>query len=102
MNERVAQLIAHRVCFGEEHDPANGKIHGYCVVCGVPWPCEYAGKPSVAPQSALAELFGESTEWPLYGSVEAGSQDPLRCCPQCGAAVANAYQHKAWHLQVGG
>lgn len=43
--ERVAQLIAHRVCCGVEHDTANGKLHGYCVVCGVPWPCEYAGKP---------------------------------------------------------
>jgi hypothetical protein len=20
----------------------NGKLHGYCVVCGVPWPCETA------------------------------------------------------------
>lgn len=43
--ERVAQLIAHRACCGTEHDPANGKLHGYCVVCGVDWPCEYAGKP---------------------------------------------------------
>lgn len=44
--ERVAQLTAHRVCCGTEHDPANGKLHGYCVVCGVPWPCEYAGTPT--------------------------------------------------------
>jgi hypothetical protein len=43
--ERAAQLIAHRACCGSEDDPANGKLHGYCVVCGVPWPCEYAGKP---------------------------------------------------------
>jgi hypothetical protein len=41
--ERVAQMIAHRACIGLEHDPVNGKLHGYCVVCGVPWPCEYAG-----------------------------------------------------------
>lgn len=46
--ERVAQLIAHRACCGTEHDPLNGKLHGYCVVCGVPWPCEYAGKPPAA------------------------------------------------------
>lgn len=44
--ERVAQLLAHRACISAEHDPSNGKLHGYCVVCGVPWPCEYAGKPS--------------------------------------------------------
>lgn len=47
VEERTAQLIAHRACCGVEHDPLNGKIHGYCVVCGVPWPCEYAGKPPV-------------------------------------------------------
>lgn len=41
--ERVAQMIAHRVCCGAEHDPANGKLHGLCVVCGVQWPCEYVG-----------------------------------------------------------
>jgi hypothetical protein len=45
--ERVAQLVAHRACLGTEHDPASGKIHGYCVVCGVPWPCDIA-KPVVA------------------------------------------------------
>jgi len=53
LTERTAQLIAHRVCCGTEHDPANGKLHGYCVVCGVPWPCEYAGC-RVAPPDSLA------------------------------------------------
>jgi hypothetical protein len=52
-SERVAQLIAHRACCGSEHDPANGKLHGCCVVCGVPWPCSYAGvPPSVSAQGA--------------------------------------------------
>lgn len=40
-----ASLIAataHRACCGEEHSPTTGKIHGYCVVCGVPWPCSTA------------------------------------------------------------
>ena len=50
--ERVVQLITHRACCGTEHDPANGKLHGHCIVCGVPWPCEYAGKP---PASAPSE-----------------------------------------------
>jgi hypothetical protein len=49
--ERVAQLTAHRACIGAEHNPAQGKLHGYCVVCGVPWPCEYAG---ISPASELA------------------------------------------------
>jgi hypothetical protein len=48
--ERIAQITAHRVCCGTEHDPLNGKLHGYCIVCGVPWPCEYAGKPPVEAQ----------------------------------------------------
>lgn len=50
--ERVAQLIAHRACIGVEHDPANGKLHGHCVVCGVPWPCDYAGTPPEATATA--------------------------------------------------
>ena len=45
MTDRVARLLAHRACCGTEHDPANGKLHGLCVVCGVPWPCDYAGEP---------------------------------------------------------
>lgn len=29
----------HRAAIGAEHDPNAGKLHGYCVRCGVPWPC---------------------------------------------------------------
>ena len=38
----IASAIAHRACCGVEHDPQQGKLHGYCVVCGVPWPCDTA------------------------------------------------------------
>lgn len=38
----IAAATAHRACCGVEQDLPNGKIHGYCVVCGVPWPCETA------------------------------------------------------------
>ena len=38
----TAAAIAHRACCGIEHAPMEGKLHGYCVVCGVPWPCETA------------------------------------------------------------
>lgn len=38
----LAAALAHRACCGTEHDPANGKLHGYCVVCGVEWPCATA------------------------------------------------------------
>lgn len=38
----IAAATAHRACCGTEHDAPNGKLHGYCVVCGVEWPCETA------------------------------------------------------------
>jgi len=44
-SERVAQLLAHRACHAAEHNPEQGRIHGYCRVCGIPWPCAYAGTP---------------------------------------------------------
>ena len=40
--EMLAAATAHRACISAEHDPASGKLHGYCVVFGVPWPCETA------------------------------------------------------------
>jgi hypothetical protein len=40
--EAIAAATAHRACCGTEHDPLKGKLHGYCVVCGVPWPCDTA------------------------------------------------------------
>ena len=43
IRERIATITAHRACCGTEHKPLEGKLHGYCVVCGVPYPCEYAG-----------------------------------------------------------
>ncbi|MCR4297527.1 MAG: hypothetical protein NUV75_02055 [Gallionella sp.] len=53
LQERTAQLVAHRMCCGSEHNPEQGKLHGYCVVCGVPWPCEYAGKPVAEQQEPV-------------------------------------------------
>jgi len=40
--QMIAAAIAHRACCGCEQDLPNGKLHGYCVVCGVPWPCDTA------------------------------------------------------------
>lgn len=42
LEKNLAAALAHRACCGTEHDPTQGKLHGYCVVCGVPWPCETA------------------------------------------------------------
>ena len=44
LKERVAQITAHRACHNQEQDLPNGKVAGYCIVCGVPWPCQYAGR----------------------------------------------------------
>jgi hypothetical protein len=71
--ERTAQLIAHRGCCGTEHDPANGKLHGYCVVCGVPWPCEYAGKP---PLSVEPETGGLIAEYLRRREIDAAPRHP--------------------------
>lgn len=58
--ERIAQITAHRACCGTEHDVANGKLHGCCVVCGVPWPCAYAGTPpSDAPELVRLRAVAE-------------------------------------------
>ena len=38
----TAACAAHRACCGVEADNLSGKIHGCCVVCGVPWPCAVA------------------------------------------------------------
>lgn len=64
LTERTAQIIAHRACCGTEHDPANGKLHGYCVVCGVPWPCDYAGTPPApnAQVTGAAPTNGERSD----------------------------------------
>jgi hypothetical protein len=64
----AAAATAHRACCGVEHDPVNGKLHGYCVVCGVPWPCETAQyfirKPkvsgSIATPDPLLDSWGPS------------------------------------------
>ena len=56
--DRHAACLAHRACTGTEHDPNNGKLHGYCVVCGVPWPCDTANAfllPAPAPCAGCEE-----------------------------------------------
>ena len=65
----VALITAHRACIGSEHDPANGKIHGCCVVCGVYWPCSYTGtEPIDTLRAKVAELEQQSA---LHSSEKA-------------------------------
>ena len=42
LQDKIAAATAHRACHSAEHDPANGRLHGYCIVCGIPWPCDTA------------------------------------------------------------
>lgn len=42
IGNKIAACTAHRACCSDEQDITNGKLHGYCVVCGVPWPCPTA------------------------------------------------------------
>lgn len=69
--ERIAQLVAHRICHAAEHDPIHGRIHGYCIVCGIPWPCEVAAvlqSPSVK-SVAVASLNLDEIEAQLDSTV---------------------------------
>lgn len=51
--EQTQESLSDRACCGNEHDGIN-KLHGCCVVCGVPFPCEYVG-PAPAPASDPTE-----------------------------------------------
>ena len=73
--ERIAQITAHRVCIGLEHDPANGKLHGHCVVCGVPWPCSYAGSPGGTTEPSEGELADRFAFASGYGCGWADRRD---------------------------
>lgn len=53
-------LIAHRAVGNQEQDVANGKLSGYCLVCQVPWPCQFA----IAHQSPSATEAAESIKPP--------------------------------------
>lgn len=59
--EMIAAAIAHRVCSSAEHDPANGKMHGCCIVCCEPWPCDTAKR--FMPQTQAIETKMSFDEW---------------------------------------
>lgn len=90
--ERLTQMIAHRACLGTEHEPHNGKIHGYCVVCGVDWPCDYAGP---VPVSYERCSYRDCDPFDSHQSVHALENTPMSgtsveptpyavICPSCG------------------
>lgn len=57
-NSDLAAALAHRPCHSHEHDPFNGRVHGYCMVCGIPWPCETAKYFLRGPQTDEDQLGG--------------------------------------------
>lgn len=89
--ERTSQIAAHRACCGTEHDPANGKLHGCCVVCGIPWPCKYAGVPP-----GNGTITSESAKIPNY-------KYPKTFCSQCGGEFGpgnNGFSHCESHRHI--
>ena len=71
--ERLAQIIAHRPCTNEEHtDGQNGKIAGFCLVCNIPWPCEYAGALPPSPALPGPTAGPVSVEDPVLANILAG------------------------------
>lgn len=77
--EAIARIQAHRAVHSAEHDPANGKLHGYCIVCGVPFPCQYVGQPP-APVEAWRDLLGEErveSDRQLFKMTAAGLMKPI-------------------------
>ncbi len=42
----------HRAVGNQEQDVANGKIAGYCLLCQIPYPCEYIRSPALIAENA--------------------------------------------------
>lgn len=101
--ERTAQIAAHRACCGTEHDPANGKLHGCCVVCGVPWPCKFAGK-EPAQGIAFDPISGEPYRYappavtPQKGKLVADWHE----CRTCGAQILGGAHREPDNSSDGG
>lgn len=66
----LASALAHRACHSAEHDPRNGKLHGYCVVCGVPWPCDAARQFIPAPAPGVGEAGQKEIGSDFYKGME--------------------------------
>ena len=74
-NARLREQVGHRACLGTEHDPANGKIHGCCVICGEPWPCDYVDK---SENARLREALNKLDEAICREDMSRGSEEYLR------------------------
>lgn len=68
----LASATAHRACCSEEHDPQNGKLHGCCVVCGVPWPCDTARAFLDASQPATPDVVRPVQIFPIITGAYMG------------------------------
>lgn len=44
---RLEMWREHVPCTGTQHDPINGLIHGFCVRCRTPWPCEWCPESTI-------------------------------------------------------
>jgi DNA-binding CsgD family transcriptional regulator len=96
--ERTAQIAAHRVCCGTEHDPVNGKLHGYCIVCGIPWPCEYAGKPPIVAVTLpdTMDMVLTIRQHQVLDALRQG-KGPKRISQELGMSISTAKWH-GWQI----
>lgn len=97
----LAAALAHRGCCGSEHDPANGKLHGYCVVCGVPWPCDTAKFfMRSASETAAERCPGDKPRSPAM-HVRRGAFGLVRLhCENIGASGTSATHSHERHLRA--
>lgn len=78
LTSKIAAATAHRACHSAEHDPAHGRLHGFCIVCGIPWPCETAktfifeGDEADRSLNAEKEADKEKTRRVYYQSIVYG------------------------------
>lgn len=68
--ERLAQMMAHRVCHAVEHNPLIGMLHGCCVVCGEAWPCAYAGPAPIPAEPEKPWIISREHEPGYSGWIE--------------------------------
>jgi len=89
VNVLTASALAHRGCCGSEHDPANGKLHGHCVVCGIPWPCDTAKRFLAPIREVVDQTFNlDDIYGCMHGNIFSRTITYLapttERCPHCG------------------
>jgi hypothetical protein len=99
--EMVAAAIAHRACHSAEHDPQKGMLHGYCIVCGVPWPCDTA-KQFLAPAPVPGEVVESNNVCTYCKKLHTDKCNPLLCPHAPAPLTGHAYFFEGRRLSAPG